>query len=244
MAKMPPSFNLRPGRQLGPRYTVEAKLGRGSEGEVYQVREAVTGILRAAKIYYPDRDPHQRLPIRHAQKLNTLRNCHVVLQYHHSEIIAIRGRDTVALISELYEGQPLERWVARHPGRRLKPYVALHVLYNLVCGLETVHALGEYHSDVHTANILIQPRGVRFDLKLIDFYDWGKPARFKQREDILQCIHVFHDCLGGRKHYAKQPDTVRHICAGLRATLIRKRFPTMTKLRQHLESFEWITLSD
>lgn len=244
MAKSPPSFNLRPGRPLGPRYVVEARLGRGSEGEVYRVRETATDIRRAAKIYYPDRDPHQRLSVRHAQKLNTLRNCPVVLQYHHSEAVTIKRRKTVALISELYDGEPLERWVARHPGRRLKPYIALHVLYNLVRGLETVHALGEYHSDVHTANILIQPRGVRFEIKLIDFYDWGKPARYKQREDIAQSLRVFYDCLGGQKHYAKQPDEVRHICAGLRTTLIRKRFPTMTRLRQHLESFEWDTLKD
>lgn len=104
-----------------------------------------------------------------------------------------------------------------------------------------VHSLGEYHADVHSENILIKPRGVRFELKLIDFYDGGKPARFKQQQDIRDTIRVFHECLGGRDAYGKLPPEARYICAGLRDQLILKRFPTMMALRLHLESFDWAT---
>lgn len=236
------SFGFKPGRKVGPRYVVEAMLGRGTEGEAYQIRELDTSIRRAAKFYFPHRNPKGRLSVRHARKLNTLRNCPIVLQYHHSEIVKVRRHNVVAMISDLYEGEQLEKWIARHRGKRLPPYHALHVLYNLVRGLEAIHDLGEYHADVHSQNILIMPRGVRFELKLIDFYDWGKPATYKQKQDIADTIRVFHECLGDREHYAVLPDEIKYICAGLKRSLLLKRFPTMTALRRHLESFEWTSL--
>jgi hypothetical protein len=232
-------FNLTPGRKIGSRYRVEYLLGRGSEGEVYQVREEGTDIRRAAKLYFPDRDPKNRLMLRHAQKLHALRHCPIVLQYHHSELVRVRGRRVVALVSELCEGQQLERWIARHRGKRLRPYRALCVLHQLVRGLEAIHALGEYHADVHSQNILIRPTGVRFDIKLVDFYDWGRPTRYKQQQDVMDCVRLLHELIGGRRHYASMPEEVRHICAGLRSTLVLKRFATMTRLRKHLETFEW-----
>ena len=53
----PTPFNLEPGRRLG-RYVIHHSLGSGYEGEVYVVEERGTGIYRAAKIYFPQRDPH------------------------------------------------------------------------------------------------------------------------------------------------------------------------------------------
>ena len=236
------SFGLAPGRKIGRRYVVESVLGAGSEGEVYQIRELNTDILRAAKLYFAHRDPRGELAVRHARKLNDLRHCPIVLQYHHSEVVRIGGQEVVAMISELCPGQQLEQWVACHRGRRLHPYEALHVFYELVRGLEAVHAAGEYHSDVHVQNILVQPRGVRFELKLIDFYDWGPPARYKQKQDIVDAVRVFYDCLGGRAAYARQATELRWIIGGLKRTLILKRFGTMASLRSHLESFAWSRL--
>lgn len=236
------SFDLKPGRKIGPRYVVEARLGSGTEGEVYQVRELDTSVRRAAKIYFPHRDPDHAISIRHAQKLEALRHCPIVLQYHHSEFVTIRRQRTIALISELAEGEQLQKWINRHRAGRLKAYRALHVLYNLVRGLEAIHALGEYHADVHTENILIQPRGVRFSLKLIDFYDWGRPARYKQRQDLYDTVRVFYDCLGGQRAYRLQPPEVKAIVLNMRRKAILKKFPTVTALRRHLESFEWETL--
>lgn len=218
---------------------VESLLGVGSEGEVYQIRELDTGILRAAKFYYPHRNSRHQLPISHARKLNDLRRCFIVLQYHHSEVVVIRKKKYVALISDLCEGKPLDLWMGGHPGGRLNPYTALHVLYNLVLGIESVHALGHYHGDVHSQNILIKPVGIGFELKLIDFYDWGKPTAAKLKQDILDTVGILLESQGGRALYARLPAEIRYICAGMRSDLILKRFPTMTVLRNHLESFEW-----
>lgn len=237
--KPPTTFDFRPGRKVGSRYVVETRLGGGSEGEVYQVRELDTGIRRAAKFYFPHKDPDRTQAVHHAQKLNALRYCPIVLQYHHSEIVRVRRQKVIAMISDLCEGQRLEDWIARHPGGRLPPYLALHVLYNLVQGLETIHAFGQYHADVHSQNILIRPVGVKFELKLIDFYDWGRPSKSKQRQDVRDAVAILHECVGGAKHYAKQPAEIKRICAGLNRTLILRRFPHMYALRKYLESFTW-----
>ncbi len=242
MPKNTVTFNLHAGRKIGRHYVVEALLGNGSEGEVYQIREVDTGIHRAAKFYYPHKDPKRHLPVKHAQKLNTLRRCPIVLQYHHSEAVTIRKKQYVALISDLYDGVPLDLWVSKHRGKRLSPYVALHVLYNLVKGLEEVHALKQYHGDVHSQNILIKPIGVGFELKLIDFYEWGRPNSEKLKQDIGDSVRIFYECIGGKKYYAKLPPDLKHICAAMRWDTILKRFPTMSSLRSHLESFEWSTM--
>lgn len=236
------SFDLRPGRKIGRRYTVEYQLGAGSEGEVYQVRESDTGIRRAAKLYFPQKNPSNRVMVRHAQKLHALRHCPIVLQYHHAEQIQIRRQPVVALISELCEGEQLERWIGRHKGGRLGAYRALCVIYHLCRGLEAIHALGEYHADVHSQNILIRPAGVRFEIKLIDFYDWGKPARYKQKQDVMDTVRVLYECIGGRAGYSQQGPELRHICANLRRDLVLKRFPTINALRRHLERFDWSTV--
>jgi serine/threonine protein kinase len=239
MAKTIKSFDFKPGRRVGRRYVVEARLGGGTEGEVYRIREQETGIVRAAKLYFPHSNPKSRRSIQHARKLNALRHCPIVLQYHHSEVITVRKQRVVALVSDLCEGEQLGRWIARHRGKRLTAYQALHVLYNLARGIEAIHLLGEYHADVHTDNILIKPVGVRFDLTLIDFYDWGPPAAYKRRQDIRDTIEVFCECLGNHHASARMHPDIRYILGGRRRDVIFRRFPTMTALRQHLESFEW-----
>lgn len=65
------------------------------------------------------------------------------------------------------------------------------MLYHLVRGIEDIHAVGECHRDVHGANSLIEPREVCFDLKLIDFYDWGQAASWKQKQGLTNAIGVF-----------------------------------------------------
>jgi len=233
------TFDLPPGRRIGSRYVVEYLLGGGTEGEVYQVREVDTGIRRAAKLYFPHRDPKRQAMVRHARKLHALRHCPIVLQYHHSEVVKVKRHEVIALISELCEGAQLERWIDRHRGDRLDAFRALSVFYHLVRGLEAVHALGEYHADVHSQNILIKPTGVRFEIKLVDFYDWGKPTRYKQRQDVMDCVRVLHELVGGARHYAKQPPEVKAICIGLQRKRVLKKFPTINALRRHLESFDW-----
>jgi hypothetical protein len=232
------TFGLVPGRRIGNGYEVEHRLGGGAQGEVYRVREKRTGILRAAKIFFPHSDPKGQLPARQAQKLEALRDCPIVLQYFHTEEVRIAGSRTTAMISAYSPGLTLDEWIRRYRSRRVRPFVALMILHRLAAGLEDIHDRGEYHADVHPENILIHQSGIDFELKLIDFYDWGRPSRAKQQNDVLQAVRVLYDMIGGAKAYQTTTPEVREVCRGLRHDLILKHFPTMSALRVHLEEFE------
>lgn len=214
-------------------------LGAGWEGEVYRIREDATGIERAAKFFYPERDRDGHAVRFHARKLYKLRHCSILLQYLTVGDARIGGRSTQFLVSELVEGEMLSSLLASMPGQRMAPFEALHLLHDLAAGLEEVHQARDYHGDLHTDNILVQRRGIHFDLKLVDLYHWHAPTRENILDDVVAAIGVFHEALGGAKHYAKQPGVVKAICRGLKRSLIRERFRSAAHLRSYLENMPW-----
>ncbi len=233
------SFGFQPGRALAGKYVVQSLLGAGWEGEVYKVIETRTGIPRAAKVFFPHRNARDRAVTFYARKLDRLRKCPIVIQYHHSETIRRSGVPVTCLISEFVEGELLSDLLARQPGRRLHHFQALHLLYTMIVGLEQIHKAREYHGDLHSKNVLVEQLGIFLHVKLVDFYHWGAPSAYHLREDVLQLIHLFYEAVGGRRHYRSQPPEVKAICRGLRRDLITDRFPTARHLREHLESFRW-----
>ncbi|MEM9416308.1 MAG: protein kinase [Planctomycetota bacterium] len=239
MPKTPPLPTLMPGRKIGSQYVVEALIGTGSEGAVYRIIDQQTGIHRAAKVFHADRQGRPRDTAPHARKLDRLRHCEIILRYLHHESVTVQRQKINVMISEFCEGIPLQAFIDMQPGQRLPPYMALHVLGALSRGLAEVHAEQEYHADVHTENILIQPRGIHFDLKLIDFYEWGRCTAAKQRQDIIDTARVLYDMIGGARHYAKAPPMIRTICCGLQHQRILKRYPTIHALAAHLNGFAW-----
>jgi hypothetical protein len=232
-------FDLASGRMIAGKYVVEGLLGAGWEGEVYRVTEVRTGIRRAAKVFYPDRNLRDRALKFCATKLERLQKCSMVIRYHHFESFRCRGVQVVALISELVEGEILEGFVLRQPGRRLRPFEALHLLHALVSGVEEIHLQKEYHGDLHDRNVLVQRRGIGFEVKLLDFFHWGRPSRANMQDDIVQLVRLLYDAVGGRERYAGQPPEIKRVCCGLRRGLILRKFPTASHLRGFLESFAW-----
>jgi tRNA A-37 threonylcarbamoyl transferase component Bud32 len=233
-------FDFPVGKVVGGKYEIERPLGSGWEGEVYAIVERSTGIRRAAKFYYPHRDPTGKAAIAYAQKLDALRHCPILLQYHHQEIVTYHRKKVMAVISELVEGQKLSEFLShRHNGNRLNTFEALHILYALVKGIAPIHARGEYHGDIHDDNIIIRRQGISFDVKLIDFFDLGRPTRNKIRKDVLNLVEVFHAIVGGRDRYARQPKLVKDIIRGLKDSLILARFQSAGDIQRHLESLEW-----
>jgi tRNA A-37 threonylcarbamoyl transferase component Bud32 len=232
-------FDLPAGRTIAGKYVIERPLGSGWEGEVYVISERLTGIRRAAKFYYPHRDPMGKSAIAYARKLDALRHCPILLQYHHQEIASIKRRKVLVVISELVEGVKLSEFLSRQPRKRLSTFEALHVLHALARGIAPIHALGEYHGDIHDDNIMIRRRGVGFDVKLLDFFDLGKPTRAKIHKDVLNLVQVFHILVGGRESYARQPKVVKDIIRGLKDSLILERFQTAGDIQRHLERLEW-----
>jgi len=232
-------FDFPPGRIVAGRYEVERPLGSGYEGEVYAITERATGIRRAAKFYYPHRDPTGKAAIAYARKLDALRHCPILMQYYHQEIALVKRRKVTVVISELVEGQKLSEFLATQPRKRLSAFEALHVLYELAKGIAPIHSRGEYHGDIHDDNIMIRRRGIGFDVKLLDFFDLGKPSRDKIHKDVLNLIQVFHTLVGGSKHYRLQPAVVKDIIRGSKDTLILQRFGSAGDLQRWRETLAW-----
>ncbi|MHC4992443.1 MAG: protein kinase domain-containing protein [Planctomycetota bacterium] len=233
------TFGFQRGRLLAGKYQVQDHLGAGSEGEVYRVTETRTGIERAAKLFFPDRNRRDRAARFYATKLERLRDCSIVIQYHHAESVRHRGVPVTCLISDLVEGELLSSFVARQPGGRLAPFEALHLLRALAEGLEQIHMLRDYHGDIHEHNVLVARRGIHFSVKLVDLHHHGRPSAYHIREDVIQLIRMLYTMVGGRARYASQPKQVKAICCGLRSDLIAQRYPTAGHLRRHLDTFAW-----
>jgi tRNA A-37 threonylcarbamoyl transferase component Bud32 len=238
-SKKPRRFDFPPGKSVAGKYEIESLLGSGWEGEVYRIVERSTGIRRAAKFYYPHRDPTGKAAIAYARKLDALRHCPILMQYHHQEIAYVRRRKVTVVISELVEGQKLSEFLAAQPGHRLSTFEALHVLHVLAKGIAPIHARGEYHGDIHDDNIMIRRQGIDFEVKLLDFFDLGKPTKAKVYKDVLNLVEVFHTIVGGRARYADQPRVVKEIIRGLKDSLILERFTSAGDIQRHLETLEW-----
>lgn len=233
------AFGFEPGRILAGKYTVVSRLGGGWEGEVYLVRERATGILRTAKLWFPQRNRNDKTLKAFARKLHKLRHCEVVIQYHSTELTLFHGFPIRFLVSEYVEGELLSQFLARRPGKRVRPFQAVHLLHALAEGMESVHALGEYHGDLHLDNVIVERIGLGFELKLVDFFHWDAPKAENIREDVVDLVRLFYDALGGQKRYRNQPPEVKAICCGLKRSLILKKFRTAGQLRTYLERMEW-----
>ncbi|MHC4976813.1 MAG: protein kinase domain-containing protein [Planctomycetota bacterium] len=233
------SFDLPAGRVIGGKYIVDKLLGAGWEGEVYRIVEYQTGAARAAKLFFPHRNEQDRTLRFYAKKLEQLRDCPIVIKYHHSEQMIHRGQRVNVLISEYFEGQILEGYIARCRGKRLPEYEAMRIFYEMARGLEQIHAEREYHGDLHASNVMVQRRGVHFDVRLVDLFDLGRPSGAHARSDILDLVRLLYDMLGGRARYSQQRPEIRQIIGGLKHSIILARFPTARRLREHLDRFEW-----
>ena len=232
-------FDLQSGRTVARKYEVVCFLGAGWEGEVYKIRERSTDIERAAKLFYPERNVRNKAANLYARKLHKLRDCPVVIQYHFQESIVLRGTPITVLISDYVEGELLESYIRRIPGKRLPLFQGIHLLHAMASGLESIHLAGEYHGDLHSENVIIRGLGLSYELKFLDFFHYGKTSREVRDDDTCNAIRIFYDAIGGSRHYRKHPKEIRQICCGLKRSLIVRKFRSASALRAHLEKQSW-----
>lgn len=234
-------LKFEPGYIVNEKYEILDEIGSGYEGRVYLVREVNTDIERTIKFFYPLKNKGNKTIKAVAKKLHRLRSSNILIQYHTQDVLKmINGTEVSFLISEFVEGLMLSDFLKEQRGGRLQPFKAVHLLYELVRRVEEVHRLGEYHADIHTDNILVQQVGLKFELKLLDPFHWvGATKRDGQKDDIVNIVEVFYESIGASKYYQKQPQVIKDICLGMKKPFILRRFKTLTKLREHLETFEW-----
>ncbi len=233
------SFDLTPGGVLANRFSIVKLIGSGSEGEVYKVIETYTNKVRAVKLFFPHRNPRFKISTRYALKLDKLRDSPIVMDYLSYEVLEIGDDQVACLVSEFIDGESLDDFISKQRGRRLGIFPAIHLLYSIVNGVESIHLEGEYHGDLHVENIIIKRFGLEFDLKIIDLHHWGDSKKDNRDEDIVKIIRIFYDILGGPKHYHKLPPSVKYIICGLKRSLILQRFKTISYLKTHLELMDW-----
>lgn len=234
------NFELQDGQLIARRYKVVSKLGGGWEGEVYLIREQATGIERAAKLFFPHRNPNNRTAKQYAIKLHKLRHCSILIQYLTQEVIRTRRQSVTLFVSEFVEGELLSEMLKRCRGGRLPPFEALHLLHALASGMADVHLAREYHGDLHTDNIIVRRYGLGFEVKVIDLFSHKLPKREMIKDDVCDLIRIFYDALGGAKHYSRHAPEIKAICCGLKRTLILKKFRTAGQLRDYIEKIEWL----
>lgn len=233
------SFALEPGRVLAGRYRVDSMLGAGWEGEVYKIVEIGTGIPRAAKLFFPHRNPRNRAARRYALKLHKLRHCGILIQYYAQDVVELAERKVTMLVSEFVEGELLSELLERQPGRALTPFEALHLLHALAAGIADIHMAREYHGDLHTDNVIVRRYGLGFEIKLIDLFQWDQPRRANIQGDVYDLIRIFYDALGGERRYRNHRPELKAICCGLKRSLILRKFRNAGHLRDYLETMTW-----
>jgi len=239
MSKTIDSFDFAVGRILAGKYRIERMLGRGWEGEAYQVTEVATGVQRAAKVFYPHRNQGNRALRTYARKLEKLSDCSALIRYHHTDTFRQSGSTISFVLSELVRGEILEEFVRRQPGKRLPTFDALHLLRAVTRGVAQIHQRREYHGDLHDRNVLVWRRGVHFEIKLLDLFSDKSSTRERQRDDVVDLARLLFDMVGGRTRYVRQPPEIKAICRGLKRSLILDRFRSSADLVVHLDGFEW-----
>lgn len=233
------SFNFKPGKKIGTRYTVVSLLGQGWEGEVYKLSERGTNIERAGKFFFPQRNRRRKASRVYARKLHKLKSHPILIQYHGSDTIEVDGQEVVYLISEFVEGKLLSDFLKQQPGGRVGVFQGLHLLHALAAGMEGIHAAREYHGDLHMGNVIVRRSGISFDLKLLDMYHYGPATAADIQDDVVDLVRLFYDAIGGPKRYANHPDVAKQVCRGLKRSLILEQYRTAGQLRQYLETMQW-----
>jgi eukaryotic-like serine/threonine-protein kinase len=150
---------MEPGRRLG-HYAIQAKLGAGGMGTVYQALDTRLNRAVALKVLAPDKwegtTGRGRL-MREAQAASALNHPNIVTVY---EIGLDAGVDFIAM--ERVDGETLDDLGARRPPLR----ELLSIAIQIADALAAAHAAGIVHRDLKPGNIMVTERGLA---KILDF---------------------------------------------------------------------------
>ena len=155
---------LPPGMMLARRYRVEALLGQGAMGTVYEVERTSDHRRFAAKVLGVRPDYHAMARF--------AREAQLLARLQHPNLISIIDVDVTAermayIIMELVHGKSLAEFGDRYGDRQFM----LPILAQVASALTAVHAAGIVHRDLKPANVLVSliSDGKKAAAKLADF---------------------------------------------------------------------------
>ena len=180
------SETMNPGRRLG-HYEIQARLGSGGMGTVYQALDTRLNRQVALKVLSPDRlegtSGRGRL-MREAQAASALNHPNIVTVY---EVGHDEGVDFIAM--ERVEGQTLGEFAARRPPLR----EILPVAIQIADAIAAAHAAGIVHRDLKPGNIMVTERGLA---KILDFGIAKVAAAGDAESDSTQTLTMSGQVLG------------------------------------------------
>ncbi len=150
---------LAQGTKLG-HYTIQAQLGAGGMGAVYEATDHQLGRTVAIKVMLSsivDEQTRQRFA-REAQAASALNHPNIVTVY---EVGHDAGVDY--LVMERVAGQMLQERIGE---RGLSPQLAVRYASQIADALSAAHEAGIIHRDLKPRNVMVTPRGL---VKVLDF---------------------------------------------------------------------------
>lgn len=165
---------------IDEKYRIDAELGRGGMGAVYQARHITLGKPVALKWLLPefanDHDSRQRF-LREARAAGNIKHENVVDVY---DFGIDRERGVPYIVMELLMGMPLSAYLAQRV--RLDAREAVDIMLQCMRGVAAAHKLGIVHRDLKPENIFLcegdEPGSHR--VKVLDF---GVAAALEPKSD-------------------------------------------------------------
>lgn len=156
------------GKCIGGKFILERRIGCGGFGTIYQAREKLTNKPVAVKLQYrwSATDPEKRqLVINEARALMTVHSRHAVTLHGVGE-----EDERIYLVLEFVNGPNLRRWWKDAYGfEPIPPYVVIEIAEQVCIALRDIHDDGVLHRDLKPENIIIEQRGAKLLIKVVDF---------------------------------------------------------------------------
>jgi serine/threonine-protein kinase len=153
-------MNYEIGSRVGD-YEVLEVLGSGGMGQVYKVRNVISGRVEAMKVLLPDLEGNAELADRFTREIKLQASLdHPNIAALHT---ALRLDNQLLMLTEYVEGVTIE--AALRSGR-IPIDKAIDYTAQVLSALSYAHARGVVHRDIKPANMIVTPSGV---VKLMDF---------------------------------------------------------------------------
>ncbi|MBX9669621.1 MAG: protein kinase [Candidatus Obscuribacterales bacterium] len=154
--------------QLGERYEVIDSIGHGGMGEVFRVREKLTGQIMAAKVLSQKADNDVEAIKRfeaEAQAVTRLNHANIVEVFDHGRT----SNGAPYMVMNLIAGDNLSRYLKKN--RKLEQSVALRLLIDIAEALSYAHKSGLLHRDLKPSNVIVtdSDESAKIGARLVDF---------------------------------------------------------------------------